>query len=190
MKDVLFIPENGQGLTIKKSSMERILTNYEEFRDSEEKAKPEKAKAKGKKLEDFTDSLFQLIPDLSLLGQDEKFPWGEIDLIYLNENERLRKKNVGSHFIVECKNQQNKAEISDIHVFKGKMKDTNVNFGIFHSYNGFTNDAKQYAWNTFFRDNQIIILITKEDIERLKHDENVLLMLIDKINKVLMPNRC
>lgn len=154
----------------------------------------ETAKAKGDVLEDLATYLFMLIPGwCPRRNIKDEYDTFENDLVIrnLNRSSNLTAEILGRHFLVECKNWEDRVGVSDVGYFLYRMRLTHVSFGVIFARSGITGTqeterfARSIIRKAFHEDGSICIVIREEDLETLlcKHS-SFLSILLERAERV------
>lgn len=149
---------------------------------------------KGKILEDLINVLFlEGYPLFFEVRRNCRTSSNEIDL-QINWSETAETTNLvprgiewGESFLCECKNYEGKAGVTYIGKFYSLMCYTKTRLGIFISWNGITgkpnswNDASGLIKKLALGDDRYIIVISKNDLERIRNKKtNIFTLIKDK----------
>ena len=149
---------------------------------------------KGKSLEDLAFYLLFLLPGCiprkRMLAEKRIF---ESDIVVhnLSLSSNLTTDLLGRHFLIECKNKEDKANVADIGYFLYRMKLTHTNFGIIFSKGGISGMMRNEAGyelirRAFHEDSSVCIVIDDEDFKMLETGDETYfwVMLLRKIEEL------
>jgi hypothetical protein len=135
---------------------------------------------KGATLEMLAAYLFLLIPgwfpSRNILDENEGF---ESDIIVSNLNPagNLTAELLGRHFLVECKNWENRVQVRDVGYFLHRMRLTHCSFGVIFATNDVTGQtkgetaARSLIRRAFHEDGNTCIVLDQNDLESLARGE-------------------
>ena len=133
-------------------------------------------KEKGNALEYLASYLFTLVPGWcprqNIIDEYETF---ENDIVIRNVSKGNDPASdiLGRHYLIECKNWENKIGVSLVGYFLYRMRLTHVKFGVIFSKFGITGteenekNARSIIRKAFHEDGSICIVIQKNDLENL-----------------------
>ena len=143
---------------------------------------------KGKALEDLADYLFVNIPGIPFTKRNEMnaFHTEEIDLALWND-----KTPDGLHFLpnivlIECKNWTKPVSSVEVSWFCQKLQSKGFDFGILIANYGVTGDkaeitAAQFILATHLSQKRTVIVITRDDIDKLITTEDLIQLIKEKL---------
>jgi len=145
-------------------------------------------KEKKKSLEDLAEYLFSSIYGVRVIGRNVRTETSEIDLVLEFDHWIYGIhpffKEVGSHFMVECKNWKKPVGAQKIRNFSRDIKKRKVTFGCLISKEGITRDAYKEIRDVFIGEGQIIIILSKKDIENVIKGKNLIEILKEKYRNI------
>lgn len=146
----------------------------------------------GKALEDIATYLCLLISSwLPMRNLKQPGNNSETDVMISNLNPlgNLNAELLGRHFLVECKDLNNAVGVQQVGYFLYRMHLLHTHFGILFASNGITGDktgdnAKYLLSRAFNEDRLTCIVVTKDDLEKLKKQEiSFGTMIVAKMNE-------
>lgn len=136
---------------------------------------------KGDALEDLASYLFLLIPGLvprrNLLDETLAYET-DIAVRNLNANSSLMSDLIGRHFLVECKNWENRVGVQNIGYFLYRMHLTHSSFGVMFAKSGITGDegAERAAYSlirkSFHEDGNVCVVVDFRDFTKLMEESS------------------
>ncbi|MBT8903542.1 hypothetical protein BTI50_08485 [Lactobacillus delbrueckii subsp. bulgaricus] len=181
--------QNSAVLNLTDTAFERFASVYDKL-DSGEVA----SNKKGKLLEDLIAVLFEEgYPAMFEVKRNQRTSSNEIDLL-INWSQsanghrmQLLEKDLGSSFLVECKNYENRVEVTYLGKFISLMGYTKTRLGIFVAWNGITgsnnswNDAVGLVKKIALAEEKYILVLSKKDLLKIRQKQtNVFTLLEDK----------
>lgn len=184
IKTSSFLVPSQQALKHFKQLFDQLMTNeYDQ-------------KEKGKLLEDLVSALFvDGYPNIFEVRRNCKTSSNEIyiQVNWSKEAQRLKLMPIMSSdntsFLCECKNYENKADVTNVGKFYSLMCYTKTILGLFISWNGVT--GKDNSWKDSIGlikklalgDEKYIIVLSKLDLQRIRDEKtNIFELIEDKYN--------
>lgn len=128
-------------------------------------------KEKRDTLTELTKHIIRTIDCLEISHEDTRGLDSEFDLMVINECKQRTLEEMGTPFLVECRNWSVPMPAKAIRDFGGKLKDRNIQTGIIVSMKGVTGsektDAKEAIRTLLTRDNISILVFDEHDLEKL-----------------------
>ena len=128
-------------------------------------------KEKKEALEKLTNRIINTTDGLEISHEDTRGLDSEIDLMVINECKQRTLEEMGTPFLVECRNWSVPMPAKAIRDFGGKLRDRNIQTGIIVSMKGVTGSEKtdaKGAIRTFLtRDNIKILVFDESDLEKI-----------------------
>jgi len=157
-----------------------------ELLDSVERAQTNDEKKRS--LESLSEELFKAVEGFTVLGP-MKTPTGELDRIIRNENtSHPFLASLGSHVLVECKNWAEKVGSPHIRIFLDKMDEHRCEVGVMLTRNGITGEGTDEAVgrirSKYQQSGKVVIVLTKDDVERIITCENLIQIMKKKVEEV------
>jgi len=145
-------------------------------------------KEKKESLEDLAEYLFSSITGIKVIDRNARTKTSEIDLILELDNIIFSFhpffKEVGQHIMIECKNWEKAIGADEVRSFSSDMSDKRVTFGCMVTRKGITRDAYEEIRKKFRTDHQVIIVLSREDVERVIKGENLIELLKEKYRRI------
>jgi hypothetical protein len=149
---------------------------------------------KGDTLENLASYLFLLIPGhvprRNLLDLDNSF---ETDIVVRNlgMNSNVYSDLLGRHFLIECKNWEEKVGVKDVGYFLYRIRLTHSSFGVIFAKSGITGKEDSRAAyslirKSFHEDGSLCIVVDKSYLSRLAEGQTTfwsLLLELIEINR-------
>jgi len=151
------------------------------------------ASKKGNTFEHLAVLLFEGIPFLRKRDRKFRTATGEIDVIieYLGSESLTIFDEYGRFLLAECKNWDESVSSDQIRIFKDKLEEHKLNFGIFFARNGISGDTGADAFKRvqdIFRDEGIaIIVISDYELKRIKRGTSFYDILDQKLYQLRFP---
>lgn len=139
---------------------------------------------KGEKLRSFCEYLFRLIKIFRVANVSTKT--NEIDCIVKNKIKFCFPyvlNEIGSTFIIECKNEATKPNNTYFHKLDGILQSNSSNFGILVSRKKPVRTIRELAREKYLTQKRIIIVITYQELEQVVYGNFNLFNLIE--NKII-----
>jgi hypothetical protein len=149
---------------------------------------------KGTALETVVAETFCLLDGIGLIKTNVIDNAGslEIDILLYNHRHQAGLPFLPNHLFVECKNWQVPVNAATVTVFTGKLHKFRVDTGILVAANGITGDpneltaAHAHLRSVFDRDGLSVIVITRNEIERLRSTEDLSRLVSEKYGDCIM----
>lgn len=181
--------QNSAVLNFTDVAFKRFASVYDKL-DSGEVA----SNKKGKLLEDLIAVLFEEgYPAMFEVRRNQRTSSNEIDLLInwsqsANGHEmQLLEKDLGSSFLVECKNYESRVGVTYLGKFISLMGYTKTKLGIFVAWNGITgsnnswNDAVGLVKKIALAEEKYILVLSKKDLLKIRQKQtNIFTLLEDK----------
>jgi len=128
-------------------------------------------KEKKETLTKLTKRIINMIDGLEISYEDTRGLDSEFDLMVINECKQRTLEEMGTPFLVECRNWSFPMPAKAIRDFGGKLRDRNIQTGIIVSMKGVTGsektDAKEAIRTFLTRDNINILVFDENDLEKI-----------------------
>lgn len=181
--------QNSAALNFTDAAFKRFASVYDKL-DSGEVA----SNKKGKLLEDLIAVLFEEgYPAMFEVRRNQRTSSNEIDLLInwsqsANGHEmQLLEKDLGSSFLVECKNYESRVGVTYLGKFVSLMGYTKTKLGVFVAWNGITgsnnswNDAVGLVKKIALAEEKYILVLSKKDLLKIRQKQtNIFTLLEDK----------
>lgn len=149
-------------------------------------------KQKGNKLEDIVEFIFKNLKIFEIVYTNKRNSTNEMDLVVklntegkLASYEKLFPFEDIDTFIVECKNYEQRVNVTWVGKFYSLLRSCNIKFGIIFSIEGFTqkskwSDAKGLSKKLILKDDTYIIDFNKTHLELISKGVNFIKLLEDE----------
>ena len=152
---------------------------------------------RGRILEDLMAYLFSRCPGVRHYRNNAFNSTGssEIDVCFWNSRYDRSIDFLPQIIVVECKNTRGRVGSSDIRIFRDKLRDMGLDHGILIAANGITGDARSLRAahdvirTAFLTDRVRLIVLTRSELEALRHTGGLVLLLQNKILMLTMRAR-
>ncbi|KJC64652.1 restriction endonuclease [Agreia bicolorata] len=142
---------------------------------------------KGDALEELIVYLFELVPGISNTTRKARNPGGvaEIDVAFWNDGPPDGLRQFDAFILIEAKNWSAKVGYTEIVLFKEKLENRGMSFGILVAASGITGDAtsRTAAYNalySYLSAGRHILILTRAEIEILSSTDELIRLLIRK----------
>jgi hypothetical protein len=145
--------------------------------------------AKGKAFEDLACYLFNGVPGIQITARNvmNTFATEEIDVACRNENDPAGLGALVDFFLVECKGWRDAVNSEQVAWFLTKIRHRGMRFGILIAANGITGEPEHLSRANFLVSVEMatfgirIVIVTREEIERLLSGEDLAKLIIQKV---------
>lgn len=153
---------------------------------------------KGKALEDLICFLFETVPGIiTRRNKKNTFDTEEVDIFLWNEfaPAGLPSPAFPPYILVECKNWSEKVSSNEVSWFDTKLRDRGLFLGILIATRGITGDPLRLTDAHFIvaralSEQRKIIVITRDDIEKLTSGSNLVNLLKEKLSDLFLNMTC
>lgn len=128
-------------------------------------------KEKKDALEGFVEKIIKKTKGLDVLSKDTRGLDSEIDLLIMNECRQRTLEEMGTPFLIECRNWSEPMPAKAIRDFGSKLRDKHIHTGVIVSMKGITGtertDAKEAIRTFLTRDNIIMLVFDENDLQMI-----------------------
>jgi hypothetical protein len=151
-----------------------------------------KQAVRGKAYEELACYLFSLVPGITITGRNEMntFATEEIDVACRNEQDPAGLRLFDAFFLVECKGWNDPVNSEQVAWFLMKIEHRGLDFGVLMAAHGITGVQEHLTAANFLVSFALatkkikMVIITREEIERLNSGEELAQLIIEKVTRL------
>lgn len=114
---------------------------------------------------------------------------GETDRVVRNLSDHPYLATLGSHLLVECKNQKETVSTDQVGTFISDVEDKRLKAGLFFAYGKFSPEAKAKIDNYYRTHSKLILGLERDDIAAMCNGASLVKMLMDRAETIILQKK-